>query len=116
MMRWIWVAAAHAIATAAAWYFVSAAAQGAADGTGTAPLWLSVLNGCASILIWPLGRLALSLDPFWGDFSTGGFLRFSVVTALNSAAITAVLWLLFVGVRRLRTAGRDHRRGHDQTP
>ena len=99
MKPWIAFGACHALLSVSGWYWVGAAAQGSADGTGTAPAWLSVVNECVLVLLFPLGRIALWLDPLFGGFTLGAFAQFLVVTLLNSAVVTVAAWCV-IGARR----------------
>ncbi len=95
MRSWLAFGICHALMTVAGWYFVGAAAQGSADGTGIAPLWLDIVNTGLNLLLLPLVRFALSLDPLLGGFTLASMLAFLLVALLNSALVMAVAYFLW---------------------
>lgn len=97
--------AVHAVLTIAAWYFVAGVAQGVADGTGIAPLWLIVLYYGSLILMAPLGLGVLALKTGFGGFSLPDFALFSLVAVLNSALIAALVRVIVMRFLRPADSG-----------
>jgi len=99
MRRYVVFGAIHAVLTVAGWYFVSAAAQGVADGAGLAPIWLTVLHYGVLTLMAPLGLAALALDPNFGAFELGSFVLFGFVVIVNSTLVSVAV-LMFLKIVR----------------
>lgn len=102
MRRYLIAWALLFIATLGGWYLVGTLELGVVDGTGVAPAWLRVAYAVELLLLFPLGRLALALDPAIGYFSLEGFLLFTVIVATNSALLIGLVWLVCRHVRRER--------------
>jgi hypothetical protein len=99
------------VVTLGGWYSIGVLEMGVADGTGVAPLWLRALYGVELVLLLPLGRLALALDPAVGYFNLMSLALFAVVVALNAALLTAAVWL--VTARLGAFLGRHPKAGSD---
>jgi hypothetical protein len=94
-MRIASIVITHWAATLAGAYFVGAAAQGAADGLGTAPAWLVVVDAIVTVLLFPLVLLAVSVAPEIRVFSLPALAAFASAAALNSTLVVVGGWLLW---------------------
>lgn len=99
------LAVTHVLLTIGGWYFVAAAAQGVADGTGLAPLWLTAAHYCVLALLVPLGLLARAADPGFGGFTMASFASFCAVAAVNSGFFALAVCLAW---RRRRRRPSSH--------
>jgi hypothetical protein len=94
----------HWLATVAGWYILSAAAQGAVDGSGEPSIALIVFNLIIEILAFPLVLAVIRLLPgAIGGFDVPGLLGFAAAAALNSALVVAACTGLLRAIRRYAT-------------
>jgi hypothetical protein len=91
----------HFSLTIAVWYFISAMAQGVADGSGVVPTWLLIAGQLSRVLTLPLFDLigARHWVP-WYWWSLGGFFAFVSIALANSTLVTTGFWLVRKWIRR----------------
>jgi hypothetical protein len=92
--------AALFVATLGGWYLIGMLELGVVDGTGVAPIWLRAAFAAELLLLLPLGRVVLALDPAIGAFALDAFFLLSLVVALNSALLVGVVCLVLRRARR----------------
>ena len=95
----IWLA--HCLFTTGGYYFVSAMAQGVADGGAEAPLTLIVVNALVEILSFPILTVATIVFPMSiGGWNLSTFVPFLALAAVNSAVWAAAIGALFAAIRK----------------
>lgn len=96
----------HWIATVTGWYTLSALAQGVADSAAAAPLPLVAFEAVVQVLCMPVVTGALALVPLRiGGFDPASFAAFTLLAALNSAVVAAVIALALRALRRVPGPG-----------